>query len=325
MVAVAHERQKIGPGLGASEVAAAVGLSPWQSPLTLWEEKTGKREPFAGNDFTEWGLLVEPALLAWYEQKHIDQFEHMRRPTESLYHPDIRWARCTPDGIVSQSDDWSVWLRGVQCKNTGFWPGKKYENGPPEHVVLQCQWEMFVTALPRVDVVAAIGGGPPAVFTVWRDEGLIADLYTAAAKFWHLVETDTPPPVDASDAWREHFAKKIGDTSRGLVLQDSADADRLAMELRSTRAARRGLEMREKQLENQICGLLADAQVDAVGTTEGLITWRESAGSTKWKDVAHAIAKSHGMAPTEVEALASGHRGEPKRTFNVPRSWDSKE
>ena len=69
MMSVAHTAQVIGPGLGASEVCAALGLHPYRSPLALWEEKCGEREPFAGNDFTEWGLLVEGPLLKWYERR----------------------------------------------------------------------------------------------------------------------------------------------------------------------------------------------------------------------------------------------------------------
>ncbi len=30
--------------LGCSEIAAAMGLSPWKTPLRLWEEKTGAVE-----------------------------------------------------------------------------------------------------------------------------------------------------------------------------------------------------------------------------------------------------------------------------------------
>ena len=52
-------------GLGTSEAANACGHG-YGTPLELWEEKTGLKEPFRGNEFTERGKLNEPAIRAWF-------------------------------------------------------------------------------------------------------------------------------------------------------------------------------------------------------------------------------------------------------------------
>ena len=50
-------------GIGGSDAAAALGLSPWKSPLELWEEKAmGKTQPRQENDAMIFGRLLEPIV-----------------------------------------------------------------------------------------------------------------------------------------------------------------------------------------------------------------------------------------------------------------------
>ena len=51
--------------LGASEVAAVMGLDPYRSAADCWLEKTGIADPFEGNEATERGNLLEPAILRY--------------------------------------------------------------------------------------------------------------------------------------------------------------------------------------------------------------------------------------------------------------------
>ena len=41
-------------GIGSSDAAAAVGLSPYKSPLTLWLERTGRQLP---EDVSGWQFI----------------------------------------------------------------------------------------------------------------------------------------------------------------------------------------------------------------------------------------------------------------------------
>lgn len=51
-------------GIGASEMATACGQNPYEgkTQLSLWEEHTGRREPFKGNEATERGRMKEPEI-----------------------------------------------------------------------------------------------------------------------------------------------------------------------------------------------------------------------------------------------------------------------
>ena len=46
-------------GIGGSDAAAALGLSPWKSALELWQEKvSGQRQPTQENEAMIWGRLM---------------------------------------------------------------------------------------------------------------------------------------------------------------------------------------------------------------------------------------------------------------------------
>jgi putative phage-type endonuclease len=306
--------QTIGPGLGASEIAAALGLSPYRSPLRLWQEKVGEVEAFQGNDFTRWGHAVEPALLDWYRRRMLSDGGTLTQPTASVYHPSYPWARATPDGVVEA--DSMRWL--VQAKNASYYAGRRWDNGPPDEVVLQCQWEMWVTGDVRDDVIAAIGGRPPEIWTVYRDDVITADLFTAAERFWKLVETRTPPPVDHHEDWLARFRKRIREVN-GVVAPRTPEIDEVAARLRDARRAIRELTKVADSLRNQILAYATDAGADAVETSLGTLTWHERAGAVSWKQTAEALASHAGV---DLHEFAERHRSESTRAFAVPRSWD---
>ena len=46
-------------GIGGSDVAAVLGISPWKSPLDVFLDKTGKSAPEPENDAMYWGTRLE--------------------------------------------------------------------------------------------------------------------------------------------------------------------------------------------------------------------------------------------------------------------------
>lgn len=55
-------------GLGSSEMSAVMGLCPYRTPYDIWLVKTGRSDEFEGNDATERGNFLEPALMAYAEK-----------------------------------------------------------------------------------------------------------------------------------------------------------------------------------------------------------------------------------------------------------------
>lgn len=73
-------------GIGASEAAAAIGLSKWCSPIELWREKTGKAPPkdLSGVDYVELGTKTERPMRELFTVLHPEyKVEHF--PFDILY------------------------------------------------------------------------------------------------------------------------------------------------------------------------------------------------------------------------------------------------
>src|SRR5512138_3210108 len=81
-------------GVGASEVAAVVGLHHKFRPIDVWLAKQPDAEPFEGNSYTEFGHRIERVLGEAYQERHPD----IRIYTPgTLRHPKFDFALASPD------------------------------------------------------------------------------------------------------------------------------------------------------------------------------------------------------------------------------------
>ena len=75
-------------GIGSSDAAAAVGLSPYKSQLELWMEKTGRdaalseADPHDEESPAYWGNILEPIVAAHYTKRSGNRVRRarLRRP-----------------------------------------------------------------------------------------------------------------------------------------------------------------------------------------------------------------------------------------------------
>jgi putative phage-type endonuclease len=58
-------------GLGGSDVATAMGLSPWKSPMQLYLEKTGEIDPEPlTSEVVYWGTVLESVIANRFAELH---------------------------------------------------------------------------------------------------------------------------------------------------------------------------------------------------------------------------------------------------------------
>ncbi|MDR7007728.1 YqaJ viral recombinase family nuclease [Paraburkholderia strydomiana] len=186
-------------GIGGSDAAAAVGLSPYTSPLELWLIKTGRDENLPkpdANDTTEpvyWGALLEPIVAASYTKQTGNR---VRRVNAVLQHPQIPFMLANIDREVVGNRD----VQLLECKTAGEFGARLWRDGVPEYVQLQVQHQLAVTGRQAADVAVLLCGQKLEVHRVMRDDALIARLVELEAAFWRYVETGTPPPADGSES-----------------------------------------------------------------------------------------------------------------------------
>ena len=84
--------------LTASDVAAALGLNPYQTRKSLLDKKTGRggSRKFTGNAATRWGVLYEPEARKLYERKT----GHFVYEFGVIQHQEHTWLGGSPDGVT---------------------------------------------------------------------------------------------------------------------------------------------------------------------------------------------------------------------------------
>lgn len=316
-------------GIGASEIAAAVGLNRYHPPLSLWLDKTGRTSGFDGNEATWWGHVHEPGIRRKYIERHQVA---MYVPAESLYHPTLKWMRATPDGIVVDvSTGPPRWLYCVQMKAPGGrqmyrWPESGEIADVPIEYLCQVAQECTVTDLPRCDLATLLTNNDYREYTYHRDVDFERDLTEAGAEFWACVERDEPPPVDASKAWADYLEEQAARAvKRGVIAPRSPTTDQLAADLyEAHREKVRALE-RFDGLKHQAEQVLVRAGADVLDTDLGAFTWRtnKDGTSTDWE----AIARELGADRSDFAEVRQRHTTATRgaRVFRLPKAFHKPE
>lgn len=181
-------------GIGASEIAAMLGLNPYQTPVQLWLTKTGKDEGFTGNYATRRGQHLEAFVLATYAEHYPDSIVEAHPDIPSmLAHPDVPQARCSLDALAHNRDTSLV----VEIKTAGHRQrGKWADDALPDAYALQVMYQLAVTGLDLGHVAADIAGDYVERVVV-RDDAMCDRLINAVAKWWHdHVVADVMPKLD---------------------------------------------------------------------------------------------------------------------------------
>lgn len=126
-------------GIGASEIAAAAGLSPYQTPLELYLRKRGEMPPFEGNDATRMGTLLEPVVKS--EFKRITGLIPIDENPPMYRSRDRQWMTATPDMIVTETE--LAEFKTASWRMKSSW-GDENSDAIPDQYLCQTQWQMAV-------------------------------------------------------------------------------------------------------------------------------------------------------------------------------------
>ncbi|MGC9386444.1 MAG: YqaJ viral recombinase family protein [Hydrogenovibrio sp.] len=259
-------------GIGSSDAATACGLNPYKSQLELWMEKTGRIAPqqtdLKDDSPLVWGTILEPIVAEHYAKR---TGRKVRRVNSILQHSEHPWMLANIDREVVGDPEVQV----LECKTAGVFSAKHWENGVPEYIQLQVQHQLAVTGQAAADVAVLIGGQKLEIFRVERNDDLIRQLIQLESAFWHRVQTDTPPPVDASASAASALQKLYpNDNNDALDLTDDSDANDAFEELVAVRAQLSDLTDQEALLKNQLQARIGDFSY--AHFSSGKVSWRKS-------------------------------------------------
>ncbi len=140
--------------IGASQCAAALGVSPFQTRAALFHELKGNVTPPDIGAKGRIGNAIEPVIIQEYEIEHGIK---VIPANDTLIHPDHDWMICHLDGRMP---DYEMIL---ELKNVGptmfhHWGLDGDPDGVPMYVNFQCIHQALLADVERVDVAAFFGG-----------------------------------------------------------------------------------------------------------------------------------------------------------------------
>lgn len=182
--------------VGASEVAAVMGLDPWQTALDVYKSKQGVDRPF--DPLLSWlGHRDEPTISEW-----IDKFSGLGLDlrdgfmARSVEFPFIHasFDRVTADGVP------------VQLKTAHEYTSHKWDEGIPTQYRVQVQTEMLVSGASKALLVVRIGARDFRAIWELRDNRFIEEhLVPQVTEFWENLQQGIAPspstPGELAEAW----------------------------------------------------------------------------------------------------------------------------
>ncbi|SMC28072.1 putative phage-type endonuclease [Desulfacinum hydrothermale DSM 13146] len=291
-----EERRK---GIGGSDAAAVLGISPYRTPMEVWMEKTGRREPEFSPQAEErmrWGTLLEGVVADEYARRYRAVLCEV---PETLWHPDYPHAYAHPDRVrVPGQETKIVWdgrkLHGadllVEIKTTGEYSPHWGDPGTdeiPDPYLVQVQWYMGITGLQKAHVVVLFGGRKLDVYRVERDDEFIQTALETVEKWWErYVVGDVPPPpqteAEAKLLWPRHRA--------GKTVEATTEIEETVRRLKEVKKLAKELEEEEAKLRNVLTAYIGEAEILASSDGTKLVTWKANKDRkvTDWKALAQA-------------------------------------
>jgi len=272
-----EERRK---GIGGSDIAAIMGLSPWKTAYQVYQEKRKEVEDWHGNELTDWGKRMEPAIRQWYSDT---TGRSVRLPDKIMYHSKYPFMLASLDGFTDDKR-----IVEIKTARSGKQWGEPGTNEIPDYYALQVQHYMIVTGFEVADIPVSIAGGSPEIYEVPHDDELQELIIDACADFWKRVVDGNPPdPVSYADA-----VHRFGNSNaEGLVVASES----ILMDIKALRTVRdriKIIEADEEYLRGKIIIALGD-NGDTLTDPEGkpLITYRLTNGRMVFDY--HKLEKDH--------------------------------
>lgn len=280
-----HEERR--GGLGGSDMGAILGLSPYRTPFQVWQEKTGRSEPFTGNLQTRFGTYAEEFVAREYCERtgrRVQRYNAMLRHPEAplIGHVD---RLVVPDGAKRASYRSEIRTdRGLEAKTAhalaasrGDDWGEDGTDQIPSAYLIQSAAYMALTGCEYWDLACLFGNSDFRIYHLRRDLELEAMLIDEASRWWrdHVVADVPPDPQSESEA-RQRWSRHVD----GRVIDISADGADLLRKYAALKASERALESEIKDVRDRLIPILEDADsIQHGGVT--LATFRANRDSQK--------------------------------------------
>ncbi|MCA1195105.1 YqaJ viral recombinase family protein [Saccharopolyspora sp. 6V] len=276
-------------GLGGSEIAAVLGLSPYESRFSLWHRKRGEAAPQPDNDEMRAGRYLEPAVVAMFTDRHP---EYRVRRAGTFRSRARTWQIANPDRIITGPDGREV-LEIKTARSSDGW-GEPGTDEIPVYYRAQVLWYLDVLGLSCARVAVLIGGVDYREYVVTWNADEVEILRQAGAEFMRTVEQGERPSIDEHGETYQvirEWHPDIDDREVEITAEQAAD-------YRAAVAAHKAAEDAKRKAAAQLADVMGTARRAKCGTES--IAIRKAAR----KGALPSVTASPVKTPSRIEAAA---------------------
>lgn len=176
--------------VGASEAPAAMGISKFDTPLSLYLRKVGATPEAEENEAMRFGTLLEPIVLDEYERrtgrKIVERQVYFRGDLACSF------MSATLDGLTEDGI-------AVEAKTIGAYAAKDLgiegTDEIPAPWLVQAHQQMMLSNVKRVDFAVLVGGQNFRTYHVDWTPRLAETVELKVGAFWAHVEKRIPPSL----------------------------------------------------------------------------------------------------------------------------------
>ncbi len=236
-------------GIGGSDIAPIMGLSPWSTPLDVYRDKMNPAVIYEEeSEDLKRGVRVEKYILQEYSEVNNCALETNLPPVIDPKYPFMRGnvdAKVVGENVI------------IEAKSTKC-PIAKWEEGIPEYYRTQVAYYAMLTNAERVDVPVLFSNWQYACFTYWRDLEYEARIRQAVIDFWNNHIVAGIPPAPSNPVELQEVYPKL--ESSKVVKADSGIREKINI-WQEAAIRRRELEKQEEKLKIEIQNFMGDAGI----------------------------------------------------------------
>ena len=257
-------------GIGASEVGAIIGVSPFDSPFSLFLKKTGQVPPEPENEAMLMGHLLEDAVAKRWEIETGKQVIKASAADIIYAHPEFPFMRVTPDRIVRGRK------KLLECKTTSL---PVDENNLPTHWVAQVIFQQYVTGIHDADIAWLESGRHFGYANIPYDEEFAEFIADRVKEFWNenVLGGKEPDAISVSD-----LSVKIPRSTPEKSIEADDDAIDQINVLREKKAMYDALGDEITELQDTLKMYMSDSEAIVDGNGTVLLTWKSGKDKTSF-------------------------------------------
>lgn len=207
-------------GLGGSEIAIVMGLSPYKSLFRLWHEKAGNIAPSQMDENrARIGLGLEDVASKIFE----DATDYTCHKSGMYRSKNDGIALAEPDRLLTDKDGSLVGVLEIKTVDPNVsWQwgrGAQGKGNIPEHYMCQVQWYLNALKLDKAFLIALIGFGDQRIYEIEKDTDFCEKMVAAGKKFIETLENGEEPSIDDSNSTFQAVRELSKDIDYGQKVQ----------------------------------------------------------------------------------------------------------